>query len=115
MKNKGYKVLLLTDKGLKSPVAGKTYQKLGDWTKEVVKPRMCRSGWHLWDTRPAAERMFRDYASSSFGNTNTVLMFAAEGKGFHSRVGDYNKKSVYRSVRLTKLLKVHIPTAAVQP
>jgi hypothetical protein len=104
---KGFKVLTLTDKGLVSPIAKKTYKHLGDWTKEVATPRMCSKGWHLWDTKAAADKMFRDYA----GAGRSVLMFSAEGQGFGGRSGYGYKKSVYKSVRLMKLLKVHLPIA----
>jgi hypothetical protein len=104
MKTK-YKVLTLTDKGLVSPIANKTYGHLGDWTKEVAKPVMCRRGWHLWDTRAAANEMFLNLARDG---KKTVLMFAAEGKGYSGTSGFRSKKSLYKSIRLTKLIKTFI-------
>jgi hypothetical protein len=44
----------------------------------------------------------------------TVLMFAAEGKGYSGTSGYTSKKSLYKSIRLTKLIRTAIP-ASVAP
>lgn len=98
-----YKVLF----GDRSTKFGGAYvwPRVGQWTTPIVNPMMCKTGYHLIDTRTALRTWVADFRLGIKVHQHGMAVYLAQGRGrWYCQGHNRAKKWVFESARLTKLV-----------